>query len=278
MEFETSTLILIAISMGSVGLIAGLLSGIFGLGGGVILVPALYYLFSFLHYDESVAMHLSVATSLALSVPATYFSFKSHLNKKNVNISLLKSWAITITLGVFLGAYISTLIGGLMLLKAFAIYLLIVAFIMAKGKEQKPLFKEMPKEPWRGLSGIFIGIMSSLLGIGGGTITVPKMTLFGIPMKQAVGTASALSCLACIIGTFSHMITGLIGGTSLSYSIGYVNWLAFIIISPLSIIAARGGAKLAHKLHADHLRRYFSIFLVIIAGKILNDIYHVITL
>lgn len=276
MEFDLSTIVILVGVMCAVGLSAGFLSGIFGLGGGIILVPALYYLFQFLHYTDSMAMHLAVATSLALSVPATYFSFRSHLKKESVDISLLKSWGITITFGVFVGAYASTQISGTILLKIFAIYLIFVALFMAQGKEHKPLFKNFPREPWRGMSGLVIGSLSSLLGIGGGTLTVPKMTMFGIPMKQAVGTASALSCLACIIGVMSHITTGLIENVHENYTVGYVNWLAVVIIAPLSIVSAKMGAKLVHKVDANMLRRYFSFILLIVAGKILNDIYHVI--
>ena len=276
MELDLATLLIMIFAMIGVGLSAGLLSGIFGLGGGIILVPALYYLFQFLHYSDSLAMHLAVATSLALSVPATYFSFRSHLKKESVDVKLLKSWGITITFGVFLGAYISTLIGGALILKIFAIYLILVAIFMAQGKEHKPLFDNFPKEPWRGMSGLVIGSLSSLLGIGGGTLTVPKMTMFGIPMRQAVGTASALSCLACILGVVSHITTGLLNNVHEAYAIGYVNWLAFLVIAPLSIVSAKMGAKLVHKIDANQLRRYFALILLLVSAKLLNDIYHVI--
>ena len=262
---------LILTVMAVVGTMAGFLSGIFGIGGGIILVPAFLYMFDFLGYDEITAMHLAVATSLAVSVFATFSSFRSHLKRENVDTDLLKSWGPTILIGVGIGAYIGTLVEGLVLLKVFAIYLVLAAFAMVRCKETKPLFRDLPGEPWRGITGVVIGSLSSMLGIGGGTITVPKMALFGKPMKEAVGTAAALSAMICTTGAISHIISGLIAGVSIPYSIGYVNWAAFVIVSPIGIFAARLGAMVAQKADANRLRQFFAIFLVFIGVRMFYD-------
>ena len=110
-----------------------------------------------------------------------------------------------------------------------------------------------------------------MLGIGGGTITVPKMALFGKPMKEAVGTAAALSTMICTTGAISHVISGLIANVSIPYSIGYVNWAAFVVVSPIGIFAARFGAKIAQKADANKLRQFFAIFLLIVAAKMFYD-------
>lgn len=257
--------------MSAVGLFAGFLSGVFGIGGGIILVPAFYYMFDFLGYNEITAMHLAVATSLAVSVLATFASFRSHLREENVDKALLKSWGPTILIGVALGAYLGTIVQGLVLLKIFAIYLFFAALAMMQCKETKPLFKNLPGEPWRGMTGLFIGGLSSMLGIGGGTITVPKMALFGKPMREAIGTAAALSTLICMTGALSHIVSGLAKGVDLPYSIGYVNWAAFMIVSPVGILAAKLGARFANKANPNNLRRFFACFLIIVGIKMLYD-------
>lgn len=255
----------------SVGVCAGLLSGIFGIGGGVVLVPAFFYTFSFLGYEEINAMHLAVATSLCSSVPATLSSFRSHWKKNNVDFPLLKVWAPAILGGVFFGAYIATLVEGLVLLQIFSVYLIVAAFAMLKTKETKPLFKRFPPEPWRTFIGFFIGALSSLLGIGGGTITVPKMALFGKPMKQAVGTAAAISTIICLFGAISHAVTGTLSGVELPYTVGYVNWIAFLVVSPVGILSAKGGAFLAHYMNANVLRIVFALFLSLVGVKMIID-------
>ncbi len=253
------------------GVLAGILSGVFGLGGGVILVPAFYYVFTFMGYGEYIAMHMAVGSALACSVPATLAAFQSHYHKENVDVSLLKSWGPTILIGVLLGAYLGTLLEGLILLKIFSIYLVFAALAMFRSNETKPLFDDLPNEPWRGISGVTIGSIASLLGIGGGTITVPKMALFGKPMKEAVGTASALSALVCFSGTISHIIVGMAGGASYDYSIGHVNWLAFLIVAPIGIAAAKGGARLADHMNPNHLRWIFASFMIFVSGKMMID-------
>lgn len=254
-----------------VGVFAGLLSGLFGIGGGIILVPALFYLFETLGHPEISAMHLAVGTSLAISVPATLFSFRTHRLKKNVDMPLLKAWAPAILVGVIGGAYAGTLIEGRVLLKIFGVYLMIAALAMVRTTETKALFKGMPPQPWLSFIGVVIGGLSSLLGIGGGTITVPKMALFGKPMKQAVGTAAAISSLICFSGAISHIISGLIETFHIPYTLGYVHIIAFVVIAPLGMAAAFIGARLNERINAQKLRTAFGLFLLFVAGRMIMD-------
>lgn len=247
------------------------MAGIFGVGGGIFFVPALFYTFHLIGYSEINAMHLAVGTSLAVSIPGTISSYLAHKKRDNIDRDLLRSFVPFLVLGIFGGAYLATMVEGKIILKIFGFFLLFAAFAMVYTNETKSVFKKVPENPWRGIFSFAVGAFSSLLGIGGGTVTVPLFAVCSVPMKKAVGMASALSLIVCLFGTLAHIASGYVETANLKYSLGYVNYIAVLVMGPLGFIGAKIGAYTANRMHANWLRRLFALFLVALSLRMLID-------
>lgn len=249
------------------GLIAGLLAGLFGVGGGIVIVPVLFNMLPLIGVPAEHTMHLAVGTSLATIIPTAISSSRSHAKKGSVDFALLKVWGPVIFIGALIGAWVGGRAKSEMLVAIFAVIALLVAVHLATRKEGQHLREGLPGEPWRGLMGFLVGFISVMMGIGGGTLGVPTMTLCGIPIRRAVGTAAALGLIIAIPGTATFLWSGLGVPGLPPFSIGYVNVIAFVILVPMTILAAPLGAKLAHRLPPNWLRRAFSIFLLFTSAR-----------
>jgi len=255
-----------------IGCTAGFLAGMLGVGGGIVLVPGLYYGFGMLGYDTASIMHLAVGTSLAVIIPTGLSSARAHWKRQAVDKSLLMKMGPGIVLGVLAGTCLAGMMSGDALKTVFAVAIIGLAIIMIGNPSQFTFLKAMPPQPVPALSGVVIGTLSTLMGIGGATVSVPFMSLSGVDMRKAVGTASALGLLIAVPGTLGFTILG--GGSQdvPPFSIGYVNVLAWLLIVPFSVICAPLGAHLAHGISITKLRRVFAVFMVIVALRMLADL------
>jgi len=254
------------------GMTAGLLAGLFGVGGGTILVPVLFQVFLSGGYAADTAMHLAVATSLATILPTGFSSAWAHHKKGAVNGSVLRQLAIPISVGALLGAASSGWFAGTLLTALFAGFASLIALLMLRGKKGFALVSQLPTGVGRlGLGG-GIGALSALLGIGGGTITVPTLAACGYAMPVAVGTGAALGIAIALPGTLGFVLSGW-GQTGLPpFSVGYINLLAVAVLAPLSVLCAPWGARLAHSLPELWLRRGFALFLLLVAGRMVYKV------
>lgn len=249
------------------GLLAGLLAGLFGVGGGIVLVPVLFQLFLHLGYSPDLAMHVAVGTSLAAILPTGYSSARAHDRKGGVDYALLKRIAPATALGAALGALLAPVFGGRVLTAFFAIFASVIALQMIRGGKGIAIAKAVPAD-WRcyGLGG-GIGFVSSLLGIGGGTLSVPTFAAAGYAMPVAVGTGAALGIAIAAPGAVGMIFAGW-GQMGLPpYSLGYVNLLALLVIAPLSALLAPVGARLSHRLPELWLKRSFAALLLVVAVR-----------
>ncbi|PLW76784.1 sulfite exporter TauE/SafE family protein [Cohaesibacter celericrescens] len=268
------TLVSLAIALIGAGAIAGLLAGVFGIGGGAVLVPVLYQFLGILQVDEAVRMHISIGTSLAVIVPTSLRSFVSHHKRGAVDDDLLRSYLIAVPAGVFLGALTAAFISANSLKAVFAVIALAVAFKMLFAKESWKLGKDLPGTKGRAIAGVVIGFFSSLMGIGGGVMNNSFMTLYNRPIHQAVATSSGLGVLISIPGTIGYVIAGWGKSGLPEFSVGFINLLAVILIIPVTIVFAPLGVKMAHALPKKTLSRAFGVFLIIVAIRFflaLND-------
>ncbi|WP_373236546.1 sulfite exporter TauE/SafE family protein [Cohaesibacter celericrescens] len=268
------TLVSLAIALIGAGAIAGLLAGVFGIGGGAVLVPVLYQFLGILQVDEAVRMHISIGTSLAVIVPTSLRSFVSHHKRGAVDDDLLRSYLIAVPAGVFLGALTAAFISANSLKAVFAVIALAVAFKMLFAKESWKLGKDLPSTKGRAIAGVVIGFFSSLMGIGGGVMNNSFMTLYNRPIHQAVATSSGLGVLISIPGTIGYVIAGWGKSGLPEFSVGFINLLAVILIIPVTIVFAPLGVKMAHALPKKTLSRAFGVFLIIVAIRFflaLND-------
>ena len=246
--------------------VAGFMAGLLGVGGGIIMVPALYYAFTVLDFDIVTRMHLSVGTSLAIIIPTSIISTKTHMEYDAVDFKMIKSFGIFILLGVISGTFLAVSLKTPTLILFFSIFALMVGLFFIFLREQ---LVENPKKISnfiKNISGVIIGFISVPLGIGGGSLMVPFMRTFGYDIRKSIGTAAAVGFLIAISGTTTMIIGGnLIDNINTPFSIGYINLLGFAVFVPVTMIMARLGAKTVYKINKKILGKIFGIFLIIVS-------------
>jgi uncharacterized membrane protein YfcA len=255
------------------GAIGGLLAGLLGVGGGIVIVPALYYIFSYLGIDADVRMHLAVGTSLATIVPTSIRSVRAHNARGSFDRDLFRAWVPGIVIGVLLGTWLANLAEFGQLTMVFATVALVVSLYMALGNPAWRLANGLPGNPVSSMIAAVIGAISAMMGIGGGTLSVPVLNLFGVPIHRSVGTAAGFGLVIAIPGTLGFIVGGWNNPLLPDFSLGYVNWLGFLLIVPATVLTVPAGAKLAHSLSQTGLRRAFALFLGLTAIRMFTDIF-----
>lgn len=250
-----------------VGSFAGLVAGLFGLGGGVIIVPVLIYAFAAFGINDQVATHLAIGTSLSCIIITALVSSWTHYQKGAVQSRLLIYMVPGILLGAWFGGVIASWLGGVELKIIFGLFLVFVSAMMFWGVSDRQ--KSLPgKSVFAGAS-LVIGALSSLFGIGGGSLSVPFMRLNGVPMAKAVATSAVLGLPIAVSGAASFMVQGWGNELLPSWSLGYIYLPAFLGIVVCSAPASRFGANLAHRLPAKTLQRAFAVLSLLIAIELL---------
>lgn len=250
------------------GVFAGVLAGLLGVGGGIIIVPILFHLFHGFGVETSLAMPLAVGTSLATIVLTSMVSARNHHAKGGVDTALVKAWVWPVLIGVVIGAFAPAVIDGARVKTVFGIMLVVVSLHMLASSYWKlELFQTLPSRPLQFLLAIIVGGLSALLGIGGGTLMVPLLTIFAFPIHRAVSTASVFGLIISVPATFVYIYTGWEIDHLPPLSTGYVNWVAFAILVPMTMWFAPLGVKLAYKLNVPQLKRAFAVFLCLVGIK-----------
>lgn len=256
------------------GVVVGFMAGLLGVGGGVLLVPGLFYGMSMMGFPTNDLMHMAVGTSLAIILPTGVSSARAHWRRGGVRVDLLKKFTPGIVIGVIIGTFIAKHVSSEELKVIFASMLVVLAIIMNIDATRYSLGDGLPPQPWPGVAGTIIGFLATLMGIGGATITIPYMTMYRVPMAQAVGTASAMGIIIAMLAVIGFLLIG-VGhtGNLPPFSFGYINMLAWILIVPASVLIAPFGAHQAHKLPVRTLRRIFSVFLFCMAGLMIAQLF-----
>jgi uncharacterized membrane protein YfcA len=264
-ELSAGALALLALALGGAGLATGFLAGLLGIGGGGILVPVLYEVFSVLGVDDTIRMHMAVGTSLAVILPTSLKSFSAHRAKGAVDGALLARLAGPVVFGVVLGVAVAGASPGAVLKWVWAVFASVMACKLFFGKDHWRLGGEVPRSPLVEVYGVFVGLISTLMSIGGGAYITTLMMLYGRPIHQAVGTSSGFGPLIAIPGTLGFLWAGW-GATGVPVgSLGYVSLLGAALIVPASVLAAPWGARLAHGISRRRLELAFGAFLSVIA-------------
>ena len=246
--------------------VAGFMAGLLGVGGGIIMVPALYYAFTVLDFDIATRMHLSVGTSLAIIVPTSVISSKTHMEYDAVDFKLVKSFGIFIVLGVIVGTFLAVNLKTSTFVLFFSVMAFIVGLFFIFFREKVVENPKKIKDSIKNISGIIVGFISVLLGIGGGSLMVPFMRTFGYDIRKSIGTASAIGFLIALSGTIT-MITGgkIVANINTPFSIGYINLLGFIVFVPVTMLMARIGAKAVYRIDKKLLSKIFGTFLIAVS-------------
>lgn len=247
------------------GVAAGLLAGLFGIGGGAILVPIFFHVFGLLGVADAVRMHLALGTSLAIIVPTSIRSFMAHRQRGAVDTDLLKGWIVAVPLGTIIATVIAAWASSSELRLIFAVIALVLALRMILNRKSWQLGTDLPPNPLKFLVGTGIGILSGLMGIGGGVMNNTFMTLYGRTIHQAVATSAGVGVLISIPGLVGYIWGGWGEPGLPPFSTGYINWLAVALLIPVTLLTAPYGARIAHALSKRQLEFGFALFLVAVS-------------
>lgn len=269
---DLSTLATLVAIAGAAGVFGGILAGLLGVGGGIVIVPALYFALSLTGSDPALTMQVAVGTSLATIVFTSLSSSWGHYKRGALDMALLKRWAPAILVGVIIGGLLGGLVSGYILVAVFATVAGLVALDMIF---RKPSDNGTPRsfspKVWAA-TGVFAGGVSAMMGIGGGTVCVPVLNFLGYNIRKAVGTAAAIGFVIGLPGALIYAATGL-GQTGLPpFSLGYVNLIAAALIIPLTTSFAHVGVRIAHSISQRALRLAFGGFLMLTSLRMFYDL------
>ena len=267
---DLSILIPMILMLMVIGAFAGVLAGLLGVGGGIVLVPALFYAFSGLGYESDALMQICLATSLATIVVTSVRSVLSHNKKGAVRWDILRTWAPGIAIGAVIGMVTVSGLRTASLQAIFGVLAMIVGLYMAFGRPEWRLGAAMPTGVLRAVLSPAMGFLSVLMGIGGGSFGVPLMSLFGMAIHNAVATAAGFGVLIAVPAVIGFLLVDLPAGAP-PFTLGVVSLPAFALIIAMTLITTPYGAKLAHSMDARPLKRVFSVFLILVALNMLRQ-------
>ncbi len=265
-SFNEITNLLLVLSIAAA--VAGFMAGLLGVGGGIIMVPALYYAFTVLDFDIVTRMHLSVGTSLAIIIPTSIISTKTHMEYDAVDFKMVKSFGVFILCGVIAGTFLAVNLKTPALVLFFSIFAFMVGLFFIFLREKLVDNPKKISEIVKNISGVVIGFISVPLGIGGGSLMVPFMRTFGYDIRKSIGTAAAIGFLISVTGTITMILGGkIINNINTPFSFGYINLLGFIVFVPVTMFMARLGAKAVYKINKKLLSKIFGSFLLIVSVR-----------
>ena len=249
----------------------GFVAGLFGIGGGLITVPFLYYVFNSIGIDQQYLMHLAVGTSFAIIIPTSIVSVLTHHKFKAVDFDIVKSYGIYVILGVVIGTIFAASLKtkSLVLFFSIIIFFLSVYLLLLKEKDKNVITKI--RLHIKIILGFMVGFISAPMGIGGAVMNVPILKFFGYSINKAIGSAAAIGFLIALFGASGFIITGSYLKTNLPLSIGFLNIPVFLIFIPITTFMARIGARTVHKIDKGKISKLFGIFLFLIATKFLLE-------
>lgn len=262
----------IALALMGTGIFAGILAGLLGVGGGIVVVPVLYFIFQGFGVSAPSAMAIATATSLATIIPTGLSSTLAHHRKGNVDLEILKLWGVIILLASVGGSFVASRVSGDFLTWMFGIIAMLVSLNMLFRSNATALFDRLPGKLGQSMMASTLGGLSVMIGIGGGTIGVPLLSLFNVPVHRAVGTAAAFGLLIAVPGVVTLMLVGQEPGDALAGTWRMVNLPSFFLIIPLTVLFAPLGARLASALNPRQLKKAFAMVLFITGVRMLVQV------
>lgn len=257
--------LMMAVAMLATGVAGGVLAGLFGVGGGIIVVPILDQVLSVLQVDSSIRMQVAVGTSLATIIPTSISSARAHIRKGSADLELIRRWRFALLAGAVVGVVLAVGVKSAVLSLVFATMALLVAAKMILPLDHLTLAPAVPSRGSTLAIPASIGMLSTMMGIGGGTLGVPLLSLFCYPIHRAVGTAAMFGLFIAVPGTLGLIVGGWGNPKLPPGSLGYVNLIGVVLIAPASYLAAPWGAALAHRLTKRTLSLSFGVFLLVVS-------------
>tara|TARA_Y100000590_G_scaffold124501_1_gene142480 strand:- start:1561 stop:2394 length:834 start_codon:yes stop_codon:yes gene_type:complete len=270
-NLEQHQIIFIIIIMAASAVPVGFMAGLFGIGGGLITVPVLFYIFNSIGLDQAFIMHLAVGTSFSIIIPTSIISTMTHMKYKAVNFIIVKTFGLFVILGVILGTIFAANLKTSNLILFFSIMTMFFAVIFLTSKEKiNPKQKEINLF-LRIILGFSSGFLSAPMGIGGGIINTPILKMFGYSINTAIGSSAAVGFLIALVGAIGFIITGSYLNIEAPLSIGFVNIPAFLIFVPITMFMAKIGAKTVHKVNRKLVGKLFGVFLLLVSCRLFYE-------
>jgi uncharacterized membrane protein YfcA len=249
----------------------GFMAGLFGIGGGLITVPVLFYIFNTIGLDQAFIMHLAVGTSFAIIIPTSITSIMTHMKFRAVDFNIVKTFGIFVVIGVILGTIFAAGLNTSGLILFFSIVTMFFAFYFLISKEKINPVQKNINLFYRVISGFISGFLSAPMGIAGGIINTPILKMFGYPINIAIGSSAAIGFLIALVGAIGFAISGIYLNIDAPLSLGFVNVPAFFIFVPITTLMAKKGAKTVHKVNKQLIGKLFGIFLFIVSCRLFFD-------
>ena len=272
-NFGTNQILFFLLIMSVTAVVAGFFAGFFGIGGGIITVPCLFYIFEAVGIDKSFIMHLAVGTSFAIIVPTAIMSVFTHYKHQAVDFGVIKTYGIFVVIGVIIGTFFAASMQtkSLVLFFSITIYLLALNLIFLKDKTKIKLKFTLLQ---RTVFGFIVGFVSSLMGIGGAIMNVPILKFVGYTINKSIGSAASIGFLISVFGFLGFLVSGILTKTDIPLSVGFINIPAFLIFIPITVMMAKIGASTVHKMKKEIIAKLFGVFLIIIASRFLYDYFN----
>ena len=267
-NLDQNQIIFIVTVMAASAVVVGFMAGFFGIGGGLIMVPILFYMFSFVGVEQTIIMHLAIGTSFSIIIPTSIISTMTHMKFKAVDLSIVKTFGVFVAIGVVLGTIFAVSLKTSSLVLFFSIITMFFAIYFLTVKEKiNPIQREI-NLIYRVIFGFLSGFLSAPMGIAGGVINTPILKIFGYEVKVAIGSSAAVGFLIALIGAIGFAASGSYLNVNIPLSLGFINIPAFFIFVPITMFMAKIGAKTVHKFDKRLIGKLFGIYLFIISCKL----------
>ena len=268
---DLNQIIFILTAMVLSAIVVGFLAGFFGIGGGIIMVPILFYIFSFVGMEKSFVMHMAIGTSFLIIIPNSIISTMTHMKFKAVDFSLVKTFGVFVMMGVITGALFAVNSKTSSLVLFFSIMTMIFAIYFLIEKEKINLKPKKINLIYRVILGFLSGFLSAPMGIGGGVYNTPIFKMFGYPINVAIGSSAAIGFLISLVGAITFASSGSYFNINVPLSLGYLNIPAFLIFVPITTFMAKIGAESVHKFDKKLIGKMFGIYLFIVACRLFYE-------
>jgi len=270
-NLDQNQIIFILSVMAASAVVVGFMAGFFGIGGGLIMVPILFYIFSFAGIEQSFVMHIAIGTSFSIIIPNSIVSTITHMKFKAVDFNIVKTFGVFVVIGVVLGTIFAVSLKTSSLVLFFSIMTMIFAIYFLMEKEKINPIPRQINLIYRIICGFLSGFLSAPMGIAGGVINTPILKMFGYQIKVAIGSSAAVGFLIALIGTIGIVVSGSYLNINVPLSLGFVNVPAFLIFVPITMFMAKIGAKTVHKFDKRLIGKLLGIYLFIISCKLFYE-------
>ena len=270
-NLDQNQIIFIVSAMSASAVVTGFMAGFFGIGGGLIMVPILFYIFNFAGIEQSFIMHIALGTSFSIIIPTSIISTMTHMKFKAVDFSIVKTFGVFVAIGVVFGTVFAVSLKTSSLVLFFSIMTMLFSLYFLTAKEKINPKPRKINLIYRVICGFLSGFLSAPMGIAGGVINTPVLKMFGYPIKVAIGCSAAVGFVIALIGAIGFAVSGSYLNINIPLSLGFINIPTFLIFVPITMFMAKIGAKTVHKFDKRLIGKLFGIYLFIVSCKLFYE-------